>query len=281
MTVVAPISDADLPDATQFMRENLNPRIPHEVWLAAFRRNWLTGKPNNGFMLCDQGRIVGTLGAIYSEQEIAGVRRLFCNITSIVVLPEYRGRTLDLFARCLGQKEFNFTDLTPSPAVEKICKLLKFRTLTAGEYVCPHLPVPPATAGLRVLPNETAGSALPTHVAKVHRDHSDLPWLQRLVIGRPNRFCLVIYRRSQVRNWKSASVLYFSDPALYREYYWAIGGHLLLRNSLIASRVSRRFFSSPPPLSLSRESQTLLYRGADLGDSDVPSIYSELAALPL
>jgi len=281
MTVVAPISDVDLPDATQFMRENLNPRIPQEVWLAAFRRKWLQEKPNNGFMLRDQGRIVGTLGAIYSEQQIAGVRRLFCNITSIVVLPEYRGRTLDLFARCLGQKAFNFTDLTPSPAVEKICKLLKFRTLVSGEYVCPHLPVLPAMAGLRVVPNETAESALPAHVARIHRDHGDLPWLQRLVIGKRDRFCLVIYRRSQVRNLKSAGVLYFSDADLYRDYYWAIGGHLLLRDGLIASRVSRRFFGTPPPLSLSRDSQALLYRGADLPDSDVPSIYSELAALPL
>jgi len=282
MIVVLPVSDADLPDVTQFMRQHLNSAIPQDAWTAAFRRAWLPDKPNNGFMLKDDGRIVGVLGAIYSEQLINGALRRFCNITSIVVLPEYRGRTLDLFARCLGQKSFNFTDLTPSAAVEKICRLLKFRPLVAGEYLCAHLPVPPVLMGVEVVGDERAASVLPAHAAKVYRDHGGIPWAERLTIGRNGAYCLVIYCRSRVQSRNGASILYFSDEALFRKYYWAIGGHLLLRKGLIGSRVSRRFFTTPPPLSISRsDTQTLLYKGEDLPDSQIASVYSELVALPL
>jgi hypothetical protein len=282
MIAVLPISDIDLPAATLFMREHLNPAIPHETWMAAFRRGWLPDKPNNGFMLQDDGRIVGVLGAIYSEQLIGGVLELFCNITSIIVLPEYRGRTMDLFAHCLGQKVFNFTDLTASPAVEKMCRFFKFRTLQDGEYVFPNLPVPDALFGLEAVAAERAEAVLPPEVARIHRDHDGLPWVERLVIGRAGAYCLVIWRRSQVRRFSAANILYVSDERLFRVCYWGICGHLLLRKGLVASRIGRRFLSAPPPLSVNRAStQALLYRGKPIPDGQVASIYSELVALPL
>ena len=282
MIALAPITDEDLPDATRFMREQLNQAIPHETWMAAFSHGWTADKPNNGFMLKDGGRIVGVLGAIYSEQDAGGGCHRFCNLTSLCVLPQYRGRTLDLFAKCLGQSGYNFTNFTPNPAVEKMSSLLKFRRIAGGEYVLPHVPVPPAAHRLSVVPADRAADALPAGIARVYRDHRGLPWLASLVIGRGEQHCLVFYRDARISRFKAAAILYVSDPELFRRYSQAIGGHLLLRRGIVASRVQRRFFGAPPPLAVERPDwQARFYRGRDLDDAAISNLYSELVALPL
>ena len=282
MIAIAPITNDDLFEATRFMREQLNHAIPHETWIAAFSQGWAADKPNNGFMLKDDSQIVGVLGAIYSEQQAGGNRQRFCNLTSLCVLPQYRARTLDLFARCLGQSEYNFTNFTPNPAVEKMSKLLKFRRIEGGDYVLPHVPLPPTANRLSVVPGNRAAQVLPSEIARVYRDHSGLPWLESLIIGRGEQHCLVFYRAARISRLRAAAIVYVSDPELFRRYSRTIGGHLLLRHGLFASRVQRRFFSTAPPLAVGRpDDQARFYRGSALSDADISNLYSELVALPL
>jgi hypothetical protein len=284
MISVAPIADKDLFDATLFMHEQLNRAIPHDAWISAFRHRWSAEKPNNGFMLKDEDRIVGVLGAIYSEQMAGGSRQRFCNLTSLCLLPQYRGRTLDLLAKCLGQTEYNFTNFTPNSSVEKICGLLKFRKLAQGEYILPHLPLPLATTGLRVVTGDHAEEVLPVEVARVYRDHCTLSWLSSLIIGRGEQYCLVFYKRAPIRRFATAAaaIVHVSDPELFLRYSLPIGGHLLLRHGILASRIDRRLLHAAPRFAVERpDRQARLYRGRTLDDTEISNLYSELVALPM
>ena len=69
--------------------DNLNRAIRPATWKAAFSHPWMPDKPNNGFMLRADGKLVGTIGAIYSEQVFGGERRNFLNLTSLVVDEKY------------------------------------------------------------------------------------------------------------------------------------------------------------------------------------------------
>lgn len=282
MISVAPIMDEHILDVTQFMMEHLNANIPHSIWISAFKTGWAARKPNNGFMLLDDGQIVGVLGAIYSDQLIDGAPHQFCNLTSLYVAPKYRGRALNLLARCLGQKDYKFTNFTANSAVEKMCVMLKFRYLMTGEYVLLHCPIPPRLLGVTVAKAEDVIDRLPDAVAQVYRDHRQFTWLEFLAIGRRDRYCLAILRPSKIRHYPAAQILYVSDPDLYVRYSVAMGGHLLLSRGVVGTRISRRLLPRRPLLAIEvADGRPLLYRGKPLDDSQIQNTYSELMALPV
>ena len=110
--VVCEILDDDVDDAYYFLRNNKWP-LPDDVtinlWRAVFKKQWTTNKHNNGFLLKDNGVIVGVHCAIYSVQKVHGLSREFCNFATCFVLKEYRGYTLKLIGTTLEQKELIFT----------------------------------------------------------------------------------------------------------------------------------------------------------------------------
>jgi len=75
--VIEPIKDSDLLEYCRFLTENLSRERTAEAWAQAFKQDWGVDKPNNGYMLKDGGRIVGGIGAIYSERLIRGKPELF------------------------------------------------------------------------------------------------------------------------------------------------------------------------------------------------------------
>jgi hypothetical protein len=75
-----PIRDPDLTGFCQFLVENLSQQRTAEEWARAFLHDWGVKKPNNGFLLRDDGQIVGGIGAIYAERLIRGKAEKFCNI---------------------------------------------------------------------------------------------------------------------------------------------------------------------------------------------------------
>ena len=80
-----PIRDPDLNDFCQFLVENLSQQRTAKEWARAFLQDWGVEKPNNGFLLRDEGRIVGGIGAIYAERQLRGNLERFCNITSCTI----------------------------------------------------------------------------------------------------------------------------------------------------------------------------------------------------
>src|SRR5215471_7749074 len=109
-----PIGNDDVPEFCRFLTEHLSAERSAEEWAQAFRHDWGVTRPNNGFVVRDQGKIVGGIGAIYAQRMVRGNPERFCNITSWCVLERYRAQSMRLAMAVVSQPGYHFTDLTPT-----------------------------------------------------------------------------------------------------------------------------------------------------------------------
>ena len=114
---VRPIGATDVVAVSEFLHAHLNERVPVAAWARALDVPWPVERPNAGFMLLDDGDVVGAHLAYYSERTISGRRERFCNLGAWCVLPEFRFHALRLLKALLAQDGYHFTDLSPSGSV--------------------------------------------------------------------------------------------------------------------------------------------------------------------
>lgn len=280
---VRPIGTADLPELAAYWQANLNPAISQQIWISGFQHNWLPDPPNHGFKLLADGKLVGALGAIYSRQEIDGTATDFCNLTSLVVEDAYRARSMDLLSACLSQKQFRFTNFTPTPSVAKMLRLFRFRELPSGERLVIHAPLPASAMGLKITDRpEALARLLNEDARKLWRDHQNLPWLRSFAVGQGSDWCVVFWRPSKLKGLASARIFGFSDPALFVQWHRAIGGHLLLRYGAIGMRIEEYLMPEGSDIGFHRPvTMPRLYRGPQIAHEHVRFLYSELVALPI
>ncbi|MBF0358383.1 MAG: hypothetical protein HQL70_07220 [Magnetococcales bacterium] len=280
---ILPIKDSDLVPVCDFLHANLPSQITTDNWLAAFRLQWSNNRPNHGFMLIHEDRIVGVVGAFYSQQLLRGKTVDICNIHSWTVLPEYRSDSIYLLIKIIRQPGFHFTILTPRAQEMEIYRFLKFRTIITRMVITANFPWPFARlTGLRsVTDTGKLQQVLKAEDGRIHCDHTALPWLKHIAVGVGDKFCYVIYQCIKLKNLPVAAVLYVSDPELFDRYRLALGHALFLRG-LLFMRVESRFQTALPKLSIVQKypNPTLVLSDL-LVDADVKNIYSERTALNL
>jgi hypothetical protein len=284
LPTIAPIRDEDLSEFCRFLSAHLSRERSPEAWAKAFTQAWCGSKPNNGFLLRHEGRIVGGIGAIYAERRIRGRIERFCNITSWCVLDEFRAQSMRLALALTDQPGFHFTDLTPTEVVSRTLQFLKFRPMDERQFVWPNPPWPfAAPGGVRVITAEDRiRDALPPDDVQAYEDHRHLPWLQHAAVGRPGAACYVVWKRTQWKGLPGARILALSDPELFPHYRLAFGSHLLVRHGLSYTRVESRLLSRRPPGSIEQSGyRHKVFRSETLTASDMSNLYSELVALDL
>jgi hypothetical protein len=283
LPTLEPIRDDDLPAFCQFLTEHLGAGRSAEEWAKAFRQDWGLAKPNNGFLIRDQGRIVGGIGAIYAERLIRGRPERFCNITSWCVLEAWRAQSMRLAMAVVSQPGFHFTDLTPTEVVSKTLQFLKFKPMNERHALWPNFPWPFARlGGTRVITDpDRIELALAAVDARVFREHRHLPWLRHAAVGRPGACCYVVWKPNRLKGVAGAMVLAMSDAEMFLRYRLALGAHLL-RRGCFYTRVESRLLPRLP--TLSRELvgfRNKVFRSDTLAEADISNLYSEIVALDL
>lgn len=278
-----PIQDQDLLAFCTFLHEHLNPGIRPTDWMKAFLQEWGTPRPNNGFMLREDGKIVGGIGAIYSRQIIRGRAELLCNITSWCVLETYRSQSMRLALALTRQPGYHFTNFTPTTVVAGSLKFLKFKPMDDTRTVWPNLPVP-FNAGVRIIRDEDDAIArhLSGEAARIFQDHRQFRRLTHLLVGTSGAFCHVVYKRGVLKKLPCAEVIHLSDPDLFLRHHRQLSHFWLTRQGLVTTRVESRFLRGRPPLS--REVGGYIpkmYHSDTLDEADISNLYSELVALDL
>ena len=283
LPALEPIRDRELPAFCQFLTEQLSSERTPEKWAEAFRQDWGVAKPNNGFLIRDQGRIVGGIGAIYAERLIRGRPERFCNITSWCVLEAFRAQSMRLAMAVVSQPGFHFTDLTPTEVVSKTLQFLKFKPMNERQVVWPNVPWPFARfGGVRVVTAPDAiERALSPADAKVFRDHRHLPWLRHVALGPPGAFCHVVWKSNRLKRVPGAMVLAFSDPELFLRYRLPLAGHLLRCGNLYTRVESRLLPRLPKPSKELTGFRNKVFRSDTLAEADISNLYSEIVALDL
>jgi hypothetical protein len=147
-----------------------------------------------------------------------------------------------------------------------------------------HFPMLGAGFGrVRVITDaEEIESVLSPEVVSAYRDHRGFPWLKHLAVGRPGKFCHVVFKRGAVKGFPCAEVVSLSNPNWFLRYRGVLGSYLLFRHGMVASRIESRFLPEKPFLSLEVGGyRNKMYRSATLQETDISNLYSEAVALNL
>jgi len=280
---VSPISDSDVPAVAEFLHRNLNDRVPAEAWARAVDVPWKVAAPNHGFQLrTDDGAVVGVYLAFYSDRTIGDEVRRFCNLGAWCVLPEHRFHSLRLLKALLAQECDVFTDLSPSGNVVPVNTRLGFRFLDTATILVPNLPWPPwpgggaVTGDRRVIERSLSGGEL-----QIYQDHADCAAARHLLLTRGDETCHVVFRKDRRKGLPVfASILYVSNPALFRRMARQVSRHLVLRHGALATLAELRVVGGRLPAGrmLSTPRRKMVH-GTGFEDHDVDYLYSELACV--
>jgi hypothetical protein len=277
-----PITDADVRRAAEFLHANLNSRASAADWAASVDVSWDVDRPNAGFMLLDGETVVGVHFAFYSERVIDGTRERFCNMGAWCVLPEYRFHSLRLLKALLAQEGYQFTDLSPSPAVAALNSRLGFRFLDTRTALVPNLPWP-SWPGRSVISSDPAliERTLTGRELELYRDHKAAPVARHLVLLRGDEWCYVVFRRDRRKQLPLfASILYVSHPQRFRAMARPLARHLLLRHGAVAALVEHHVVEHHPRLSFELpKPRPRMFRSPHLEPAQIDYLYSELVCM--
>lgn len=279
-TIEAVTADT-LPEFSNFLHQHLAPDRSPEQWMAGLSTDWLPEQPNHGFVLRDQGAIVGGIGAYYALRKIDGQLVKTCNITSWCVLDSHRQQSMRLAMAVIGQPGYHFTDFSPTKVVGATLRFLKFKVLDERQVVSLNLPWP-TFGGLAVVwRDEAITVCLGGDALKVYQDHRRFPWLQHLLVGKPGAWCHVIYKRRTFKRLPAAEILHASNAALLDAGWRPLSRHLLSRG-MVSTHVDYRTMGRLPwPAAMRSGFNAKVYLSDSLRDDQIDYLYSETMALDL
>lgn len=279
---LAPIATADIDEVARFLHTNMQSGVPAETWAAALNPPWPFPQPNHGFLLRSEEGIVGAYLAFYSERVLDGQAEAFCNLAAWCVLEEHRGQGLRLVRKMLGQRGYHFTDLSPSGNVVALNRRMKFVELDTTTALIPNLPLPLKPGRVEVVTDPgQIDTLLDGRESAIFRDHRDTLAARHVVLRSGDRQCYVVYRRDRRKRLPLfASVLYVSDPEIFRHTNRYFFRHLLMRQAIPFTLMELRVGGHRPRGSILRKGRPRMFRSGSLRPDDIDYLYSELTCVP-
>ncbi|MBF0371408.1 MAG: hypothetical protein HQL52_18365 [Magnetococcales bacterium] len=131
-----PIEATDYPEMARFCADFPGDVWDQPTWLARLRFWWeenpaFDEKWRRGWLMMDEGRIVGMLGEIPTLVRFFGEDRQVGNFSTWRVLEAYRGNGLKLLFRAVKlNRDLPMFTTTPTPKVAKIFSGFRFNNLT-------------------------------------------------------------------------------------------------------------------------------------------------------
>jgi hypothetical protein len=276
-----PITDADIWTVAEFMHREMYSGVSSADWQRLMLPPWDFEQPNHGYLLRENGRVVGAYLALYSARVIDGHPRRICNLGAWCVAEEHRASGLRLLRSLLRQRGYTFTDLTPSETVVALNTRLGFTRLDTSTAVVPNTPWPLRSMGVRVIdsPNEIPG-LLSGRDQTIYRDHAETA-VQHVVLTKGDLRCYVMFRRVRRRRLRLfAYVLYVGNADVFQECAPHFYRYLLLQHGMVATLAETRVVGHRPKGAVMMAGSPKMYLSEDLDAAQVDYLYSELTCRP-
>ncbi|WP_165384900.1 hypothetical protein [Cryobacterium sp. SO1] len=279
---VRPITDDDVQAVAGFLHDRLNQRVSRASWVKLLAPPWSVTAPNHGFQLLAGGSVVGAYAAVYSERDVDGEQRRFCNLAAFCVLEDYRADSIRLIRAILAQRGYEFTDFSPSGNVVALNRRLGFAALDTATRLVPNLPHPPHR-GVTVSddPRLVAG-VLTGQDARVYQDHRNASAARHIVVTARGEYAYLVVRKDRRKRLPVfASPLYVGGSReLLRSAWPQVGSHLLRRHGALATLGERRVLGFVPAFGIDLGSpRAKMFRSTSVPAGAVDYLYSELALL--
>jgi len=279
---VRPAVASDIETVCRLLHEQMNRRLLPERWRRITTYGWLQDKPDFGRVADDGGRIVGFVGSVYADREIAGRRERVVSMSSWYLDKAYRGQGLgfELMGSATADDSATYTMITVSPRNLAMLPKLGYRILDHDRHVWSASGRP--VAGLDI--EQDVGRILERIDASQQlmlRDHAGLP-VRPVLISTRDGSCLAVFSVKM----KGEDVTYFdalhlSDPCFFAAHAQSIAYSLLPPGKAVLA-VDRRLLAghkadgAVEPIPVAR-----YYKSQRLAPSEVDNMYSELLLLDL
>lgn len=276
---IRPITRTDVDAVVGLLRSEHMAALSEERVRAIVLHDWAVDRPNYGFLLEADGRVVGCILGAYSIRQIRGRLERFCNLGTWYVEPGFRGYSLPLSWALNQQPGYTLTSLTPNPTSEALFRRGRYNVLASE---C-HLFVPGRGArgtrafGARVTGNaRTIERALDPIDLQILRDHRPYQCRHFLMTVRgEDSYLYVVTRR-----WKFSprvpvtEILYASNKALATRFFERLKIGILLRDRSLVLGTERRLLGEDCPVGHVMP-RPRFYRSDTLDASDIDNLYSE------
>ena len=282
-TRIRSVDPAEIPAIAAFLHTAFDARLSVAQWQALFNYNWAGAKPDLGFVITVGGEIKGFLGTVYAEREIAGERRMFCNISTWFVAPEIRGGAgTFLLKAATRRRDCVYTNLTPSAEAAALGLKAGFRQIGAVRYLLPPFAqaatLVARSPAVRVATDPAAVAArLDPAQRRLFNDHQQS--CGHLLLEDHDQTLYVITRRRVKRNVPVTEVMHVSTTALFQRHLERVKLAVLWRDHTAALVCDDRFLHEAPCLAM-KFARPILCKGNRIPDTAVDNLYSELVLLP-
>lgn len=280
---IEPVTADNLAEFAEFLHRHLNAAMSPAEWQQRLCPAWAGGQgDNHGFLLRDNGAVVGGIGAIYAQREIGGQSERVCNITSWCVLDSHRQQSMRLAMTVVNQPGgLHFTDFSPTKVVGGTLRFFKFQPLDERQRLLLNLPWPGLRRGQVLAGSAEMRAALQGAERQALDDHLGFPWLRHLVIGDDAGWCHLIYKPRRYKRLPCAELLHVGNPAVLARHWHRLRNALAARG-FVFTQVEHRWAPDAPRLSVLRSGfNEKLYLSPHLQAAQIDYLYSETMAMDL
>lgn len=280
MAFVRPARPQEIGTICDFLHTFMDPSVSPERFQRLFTYPWMADKPDLGFVLDNDGEIVGFISTIYADREINGRTERFCNLSSWYVHPDHRAKSLSLLSTVHRQGDLVFTNLTARPAVQKISQAMRYQLLdTYKLFAFPFAqlwtlfrPWPAVFTDPKQI--EPLLTAPQRRILADHR-HTDC---RHLLLGQGPDACYLVWKRRVKQSVPFCELLFVSNPALLRRHFELVKWIVFCHGRAPLLAVDERLLGARLPLLYPYERITL-FLAKRAGRADIDNLYSELALL--
>lgn len=137
------IGEADIGGVVELLLKGFGKRRTRDFWLAVLDR--LThnapppGLPRYGYVLENDGALVGVVLLISTVIESAGGSTTRCNVSSWYVEPEFRGYAPLLAAQATKHQNVTYLNISPMPHTRPIVEALGYELYSQGVFIAAPL----------------------------------------------------------------------------------------------------------------------------------------------
>jgi hypothetical protein len=180
--------------------QKFDPSIGNTTWNKLLGYAWENTLGYKGMLLEDEGRIVGFLCYILSSKNISGTELTFCNISSWVVDPEFRSKSLKLLSPLFKIKNLVLVNLTPHENILSIFEALRFDTLADHEYrINPFklqlAGIKPKNTSCKAISEQTTGVS--DAIRKMMREHRLYPNVHFYEFSAGQQQCILAFNQKK------------------------------------------------------------------------------------
>jgi GNAT superfamily N-acetyltransferase len=279
---VRPAVASDIETVCRLLHEQMNRRLLPERWRRITSYGWLEDKPDFGRVVDDGGRIVGFVGSVYADREIAGRRERVVSMSSWYLDKAYRGQGLgfELMGSATADDSATYTMITVSPRNLAMLPKLGYRILDHDRHVWSASGRP--AAGLEIEQDVARILARVAHgQRRMLQDHAELP-VRPILISTAGGNCLAVFSvKKKGEDVTYFDVMHLSDPGFFAQHAQTIADSLLPPGKAVLA-ADRRLLAGHEtdgivePILVPR-----YYKSQRLAPSEVDNLYSELLLLDL